>query len=74
MGSYKIRTVALSPFQSLEASLQNTALFPAHKEKAGGKRASCAYPKPFVIKVKYNTPLSYRFFLSVNIKVAGSET
>lgn len=58
MGSYRIHTVALLPSESLEASLQNTALFPAHKEKAGGKRASCAYLKPFVIKVKYNTPLS----------------
>lgn len=74
MGSHKTGTVALLPFESLEARLQNTALFPAHKERAGGKRASCAYLKPFVIKVKYDTPLPYRFFLSVNIQVAGSGT
>lgn len=54
----RTRTVAVSPFESLEASLQNTALFPAHKQKLDQKRASCAYLKPFVIKVKYSSPLS----------------
>lgn len=64
------------PSESLEAGPQNTALFPAHPEKAGGKqRASCAYRKPFVVKVQPNTPLSYRSSFSVNIlKVAGLET
>lgn len=37
MGSHRIRIVAVSSFESLEASLQNTALFPAHKEKLGEK-------------------------------------
>lgn len=57
----------------LEASLQNTALFPAHKEKVGGKRASCAYPNPLSLKLSI-AHLSHRFFFSVNIKVACSET
>lgn len=43
------------------------------KKRLEEKRASCAYRKPFVIKVKYSSPLSYRFFFSVNIKVAGCE-
>lgn len=74
MGSLRTRTAALSPFGSLEASLQSTALFPTHKEKPEGKRASCAHLKPSVIQVKYSAPPAYGFFFSVNKKVAGSET
>lgn len=37
MGSHRTHTVAVSSFESLEASLQNTALFPAHKEELDEK-------------------------------------
>lgn len=74
MGSYRICTVALSPFESLETSLQNTALFPANKEKLEEKELRERYLKPFVTKVKYSTPLFYGFLFSVNTKVAATET